>query len=286
MEINSTTFIGTLSQTITYGTILPFYLFLHVLTSPTNLGSPPSSPSKDIAADFDIDPAALAAWAPAFTLSYLIPTILVAFPSPKFTSFSMHQVIMALWEFYPVPFKLFQLGLASYVVAPALSRTTSRSSSAPAQQRATTLNLLKWTYAFAALVGGVSHVITCTLSFSAAFFPSLFTADASSSLSPPNIFVPVAPWQNAKAANLGEGLWWFLGWNMGVSNVAPLVWGVVQLHNAASVKRKGWEGWPVVLAKVGGLTAIGGPGVGVAWLLWKRDEIVMGVEAEEQKKAM
>ena len=79
----------------------------------------------------------------------------------------------------------------------------------------------------------------------------------------------------------------FLGWNMTVSNVAPLVWGVLQLRNAAaSAPGKRWEGWPMVLVKVGAVTAVGGPGAGVAWCLWSRDEIVLKVDGEGEGKKL
>ena len=69
------------------------------------------------------------------------------------------------------------------------------------------------------------------------------------------------PWTTVKVADLEEGLWVLLGWNMGTSNVASLIWGLSQLHNATSMKRRGWEGWSMLLAKVEGLTALDGPGV-------------------------
>lgn len=292
---HSTTIIGTLSQTITYGTILPFYLFLHLFTSPTNLGSPPS-PSNDPTQDFLIDPAELAAWAPAFTISYLLPTILVMLPSPTYTSWSVHQYIMAWWEFYPVPFKM-QILLAKYVfsktIAPPPVVTTSKNGASQSQspalagKKAQTLRLLRYTYLFAASTALLTHVITLTLSLSTVFFPTLFSplggSSAAFSLAPKNVFIPVSPLYHTSVDNLGEGLYHFLVWNMTVSNVAPLLWGLVQLKGA--VERKGgngeWEGWVVAGAKVVGLSLVGGPSAAAVWCCWRRDELVLG-EGEER----
>ncbi|KAL8717473.1 MAG: hypothetical protein Q9225_005280 [Loekoesia sp. 1 TL-2023] len=298
----TTTIIGTLSQTITYCTIVPFYLFLHVLTSPTNLG-PSSAPSNgDPAQDFLIDPAELAAWAPAFALSYLLPTFLVMLPSPKYTSWTIHQYIMAWWELYPIPFKILQLLLSRYIFAriyassspPPLASTSldqkkkaSASRSQPTAQKdnrkSQNLHLLRYTYLTAFAVAVLTHTITLTLSLSAYFFPSLFSSAPSASSPPPfslhpkNIFIPVSPLYHTPINNLGEGLYHFLVWNMQVSNIAPLVWGLLQLRNA--VERKGkeaWEGWAWAGAKVLGCSVVGGPSAGAVWCVWKRDELVLG----------
>ncbi|KAI4182104.1 MAG: hypothetical protein L6R41_006198 [Letrouitia leprolyta] len=290
-----TTIIGTLSQTITYGTILPLYLFLHVLTSPTNLGPSLPSPS-DLTQDFLIEPAELAAWAPSFALSYLLPTFLVILPSPQYTSWTVHQYIMAWWELYPVPFKIFQILLAKYVfkkiyTSSSSTTTTSESKkksatmSQPSSKKAQTLQLLRYTYLAAALISAFTHIITLTLSYSTYFFPSIFSAPSPPStlkslylspfsLSPYSVFVPPSPFHSTPINNLGEGLYHFLLWNMQVSNFAPLVWGLLQYRNACAKKGEEWEGWGVVVGKVAAVSAVAGQGASVAWLAWKREEVV------------
>ena len=192
---------------------------------------------------------------------------------------------MAIWTFYPIPFKILQLLLGRYLFAPILTPTvpSSGSSKSSAQQRATTLALLKKTYAFIVLFAGVSHITTCALSISTVFFPSIFTAATVTNFSPSKVFLPVSPFYSTKVKDIGEGLWVFAGWNNAVSTAAPLFWGLVQLRNAASAKKKGWEGWPIVLAKTGAISAIGGPGVAFAWCLWKRDELVLGTADRNEK---
>lgn len=277
----SITIIGTLSQTITYGTILPLYLFLHVLTSPTNLGPlQPSSSSEDPANAFLIDPAELAAWPIAFTLSYLLPTLLVALPSPTYTSFATHQNIMAVWELYPIPFKIFQVLLARYF-ASLLARDPAPQSAS--QRKASVLKGLRYTYAFSAAVGAVSHIITLTLSYSSVFFPTLYNAASRSGLGPSSVFLGVSPFYSTPVKNLGEGLWHFLIWNMNVSNVAPLLWALLQCRNAHE-GRKEWEGWISVLMKIGAVSMVAGPAAGTAALMWVRDELVLNPEVAEKAK--
>lgn len=88
-----------MSHTITYGSILSLYLFLHLVTSPANL-APGTALAKGVASDLMADPMEFAASLIAFTISYLLRTAVVASQSPESTSFVTHQNIMAFWELY------------------------------------------------------------------------------------------------------------------------------------------------------------------------------------------
>ncbi|KAL9602647.1 MAG: hypothetical protein Q9179_002478 [Wetmoreana sp. 5 TL-2023] len=269
---------------------MPFYCFLHVLNSPTNVALPTST-KDDRVHDLLIEPAQLAAWAPAFTVSYLLPTILVTLPLPTYTSWTVLQYIIAWWEFYPVPFKVLQIVFARYVFGKTFTPSASSSTSAASKKhtsqsqslavkKAETLYLLRQTYLFAASVAIITHIITLTLSLSTYFFPSLFSTAALTkiSLSPRNVFLPVSPFYHTPIKDLGEGLYHFLVWNMTVSNIAPFVWGLLQLR--AAVERNGrghgWEGWGWAWAKVVGLVLIGGPSAAAVWCAWRKDELVLG----------
>lgn len=289
---HSTTIFGLISQTFTFAVTVPFYLSLHLLTSPTSLATlqPPTN-DIDPSAAFLVNPARLLAWPIAFTLSYLLPTFLVTLPCPSYTSFSTRQTIMAFWDLYPIPFKLLQIVLVRVFtsILPPPINPKSKPQSLP-HRKALTLHLLGAIYAFSALVSGLSHIITLTLSLSPLLFPALFTPAARDSLSFGNIFVPVSPWYNEKVEHLGGGLWRFLVWNLAVSEVAPLVWAGVAYWNARlrfaggeggkggedRVRGNGWGVWGAVVGKIAALTLIGGPGVAIAWLAWEREKIVLG----------
>ncbi|CAL8581218.1 hypothetical protein XPA_006919 [Xanthoria parietina] len=256
--------VSQLSQIVTYCIVMPLYLFLHLLTSPTNTASP-SLLTGTVTADNNVataflaaDPADLAAWAPAFALSYLLPSFLVIFPAPRFMSWTVKQYIMASWDLYAVPFKIFQILLAKYVFRKIYTSASGQrgvpvktsTSGEPdkeslAEKKAETLGILRKTYLFAFLTAAVTHVISLTLSLSSVFFPAVFSSSLSSAVeskvygghspyafAPGNIFLPVSPFYTAQVKSPGEGLHHFLVWNMAVSNFAPVVWAGLQLWGA------------------------------------------------------
>ncbi len=260
----STATVSQLSQIVTYCIVMPLYLFLHLLTSPTNTASP-SLLTGTVTADNNVataflaaDPADLAAWAPAFALSYLLPSFLVIFPAPRFMSWTVKQYIMASWDLYAVPFKIFQILLAKYVFRKIYTSASGQrgvpvktsTSGEPdkeslAEKKAETLGILRKTYLFAFLTAAVTHVISLTLSLSSVFFPAVFSSSLSSAVeskvygghspyafAPGNIFLPVSPFYTAQVKSPGEGLHHFLVWNMAVSNFAPVVWAGLQLWGA------------------------------------------------------
>ncbi|KAL8661200.1 MAG: hypothetical protein Q9202_005802 [Teloschistes flavicans] len=275
----STTIVGSLSQALTYSNIVPLYLGLHVLTSPTALATPTTNP----AADFLIDPPSLAAWAPAYSLAYLLPTFLVILPSPKYTSWNTRQNIMAAWELYPIPFKIFQILLARYVFQKATATSSSSSKSSTATLKTTNLALLKNFYIFAAALSAITHVTTLTLTYSPTLFPSLFSSFALTSIHPASVFIPASPLSSARVSSLGEGLARLLVWNATISSLAPLAWGLLMVRNALVFAGRGGE-WVAFAGKVGGVSAVAGPGAGVAWCLWERDRIVLGDEGVKRVK--
>ncbi|KAI4193941.1 MAG: hypothetical protein LQ350_008062 [Teloschistes chrysophthalmus] len=317
-KLISTVIAGTLAQSLTYSTIMPVYLGLHVLTSPTALSSP-----SPLAQDFFIDPPALAAWAPAYALAYMLPTFLVALPAPKYFSWTTRQNIMAWWELYPIPFKIFQILLARYMFdkttgafifptsssAPpsssssAVSKSSSSSTTTTASRKKTTLHLLQNFYLFAIAFSTVTHLITLTLTISPLLFPSLFSSTvvsalhstpSATSLRPTSVLIPSSPFSSVKVTTAGEGLWRLLVWNASISSIAPLIWGLLMVRNAFVVKAAGerstggagGEGdgaWIWFVVKVIGISAVAGPGSGVAWCLWERDTVVLGGSETEGK---
>ncbi|KAI4212382.1 MAG: hypothetical protein LQ351_004952 [Letrouitia transgressa] len=285
--VTFTTIVGLLSQTITYGTIVPLYLFFHLLYSPTSLGSNDTPRNSDPTVDLMVDPAETIAWPIAFTISYLLPTLLVSFPSPDFTSFTTRQIIMAFWELYPIPFRILQTLLVRYLSS-YIAPSTKASSSNQHVKSQSSLRALRYVYAFAAIVGSATHVTTLTLSLSSKFFPSLFKAAAVGQLRPQLVlFTTASPLRTIPVKDMGEGLLHFLQYNMNVSNIAPVVWALIQCRNAFTATAKqewGISDWLVCLTKVTGIYAFAGSGAATAWLMWQRDEMVLGEKEGKEKR--
>ena len=194
---------------------------------------------------------------------------------------------MAFWELYPIPFKLFQILLIRYFSTRSIPQKAVQSSAS--NRRAFSLQSLRYLYAFAALVGGVTHIVTLTLSLSSQAFPSLFSSAAVAQLTPKVIFFVNSPFNVTVIKDAGEGLLHFLQWNMNMSNVAPVLWALILYRNGFEHGGQ-WEGWSVCLAKTVGVYVLGGSGVTMAWLMWRRDELVLGSSASDNdpsiKKAL
>lgn len=194
---------------------------------------------------------------------------------------------MAFWEFYPIPFKLFQILLIRYFSTRSIPQKAVRSSAS--NRRAFSLQSLRYLYAFAALVGGVTHIVTLALSLSSRFFPSLFSSATVAQLTPKVIFfLTNSPFNVKVIKDPGEGLLHIMQWNMNLSNVVPVLWALILYRNGSEHGGQ-WEGWSVCLAKTVGVYVLGGGGVAMAWLMWRRDELVLGSSASDDtsvKKAL
>ncbi len=74
---------------------------------------------------------------------------------------------------------------------------------------------------------------------------------------------------------------------MTISNIAPLVWGMLMKRNAeARVKGEdSEEGLGAMMGKVVGISLLAGPGAGTVWCAWRRDELILGdAEDDGQRK--
>ena len=278
--MRSTTIVGLLSQTITYGSILPLFLCLHLLTSPTGLGPSTSVHQSDGAvAALLVDPIEATAWPIAFTISYLLPTLLVSFQSPQYLSFNSRQIVMAFWELYPVPFKILQIVLTRWLTT-YLTASTKQSEATQRSKTQSSLRSLRNLYAFAALVGFTTHLISLTLSFSTMFFPSLFQPSICKHFHPRTILLPTrSPLSTTTIEDAGEGLLHFLQYNMAISNIAPVLWALIQYRNAIALKaEKEWGLWDWAQCgfKAASLYILAGSGATVGWFMWQRDEMVIG----------
>lgn len=278
-EPPSTTIIGTIAQLSNFALILSLYLFLHHLTSPTSL-DPNRQSHNDSVADLLVDPFEVAAWPIAFTLSYLVLTLLVALPSPTYTSFQTHQVLIAIWILYPIPLKIFQ-SLLSRWFSGTLSPDKGYKSST--QRNARALSGLRYVYLLSIAVGAITHIVTLTISLSSIFFPALFNPDLRAGLSPIAVFLPVSPFSTKPVENPGDGLSNLLTWDMAITGTVSLIWGAVQYRNAHEGRMK-WEGWSIPLLKLSALTLVGGPASAFAAFMWARDEMVLGEAGDSERK--
>lgn len=263
---------GILMQTIGFAVLFPLYLCLHLFTSPlvvtnSTKGAPPSLANMMLIPIGDLQALPI-----SVTLGYTLPIVLMSLPSPAIISFDTHQLFMSLWQIYPIPVALLQMSLAPLLTAIFPPRSKYHSA---ADRNSHLLLYLRGTYIFAFAFASITHVATLTLSVSSLLIPSIFQPTIVPFLHPQLVFLPPAPYTSTPVATMGDGLLNFFLYDEYIGFLATIIWAVTVNHNA----HKGTDTWAELLSlwgKIAGLTLVTGPASAVVWLLWERDEQVLG----------
>ena len=263
-------------QSVGFTIAAPVYYLLHLLTSPTTLSpsvASPSAPSTNLL----VAPRSVSLILPSVFIGYALPGLLMALPSPTYSSFHTHQLYIAVWQIFPLLITLTHLLLStlSTVVVPAKPFY----SSAFARNQAL-LRSLRVVYATALSISTIAHISSLSISFGSLFVPAMFRPDILPSLHPLQVFVPASPISPPPAKSLGDGFHTFLKFDELIGFTASLIWAIALARNARGPAFLGVTGWSSLLARVVGLTLVTGPAGAVITLIWGRDEEVLGGEAE------
>lgn len=273
---------GLLAQSIAFTIIGPIYLWLHLITSPTNLKSSEKK-RTDLTTSTLASTSDLQALPISITLGYVVPAIMMCLPSPTFTSFETHQIWMSIWQVFPIWVAIFQITLSKLfsIVYPVESKYHLA-----AERNAHLISQLRRVYLFAFIFSSITHIAAWTLSISSLLFPALFNPTILPYLHPRRCFLPPIPTSSETTPNLGEGFLNFLLYDEYIGLLATLIWALVINRNvhAGSIT---WEGWLSRLAKVIGVSLLVGPASAAVLLVWERDELVFAaLEDDESKKVV
>lgn len=248
-----------LFQTAGFAMLLPLYLALYVLTSPT-FTTPTSS--NLVVSNVDAIPFGI-------LFGYLPFSTLMALPYSAVLSLKQKIWAIILWQ--PTPH------YAIYIakILSSLSPHKTKTSSIPRQ-----IMHLRAAYKFALLFAVPAHLYVWTLSFTSTFWPSLFASDARTSLHPLNALIPINPLKawNAEAKSISQGSLWLLQWNYWIGGLSYMIFAMT----AKSYATKKMGAKEVVVA-TGRMIAIG-PLAAALTLLWDRDELVLGRGEDTKKK--
>ncbi|KAG4416901.1 hypothetical protein IFR04_009979 [Cadophora malorum] len=269
---------GLIFQNISYTVTVPIWLFIHLLTSP--ISKPFSGTHSN--SILLISPLDLRLLPFSVTLSYIVPTILMALDYPSTVTTLTHQRLIALWQ----PFPLWTI-LVHYTLKTTLStlssssnttknNTTSRLQSSPGT---TYLKTAKHIYRFTLTICILSHLPILLLSLLPptlipSTYPSLHTMSQESPLS---VYIPPFPSPSSKISSLAEGVHTFLIWDVYIGSFAFLLWGMLMYRNAVREK----VAWMGLLGKVGVWCVLGGPIGALTVLLRERDGLVMGEKVKK-----
>ena len=190
-------------------------------------------------------------------------------PSPEFTSYSLHQYVLAYWQFYPLYIYILQFAFARFFSPNRKTATATNHDLSP----------LRTVYVFTLTFSTVTHIASLSLSLSSVLFPSLFAPGIAAEFHPSHIFLPLSPFAPSKLVTLAHGCLNLLQWDSLFVSVLGLFLAVMGFRRAYSS-----NGLVGDIIKVLGLSVVVGPGSAALLILWRRDELVLGARLEGHVK--
>jgi hypothetical protein len=247
---------GILVQNVAYAVILPLYFVLFLSTSPTlspNLSNVLATPDEVFSVPVSI------------ILGFIVPSIAATLPAPSVLSFDNKQIIMAIWQAFPLWVAFVQLISKSLI---GLLFPESRHRQGLLSHR--------FLYGVLFFISGATHIAAAAVSAFSSLFPALFAPEYKGVLDYSNVYVPAAITPATKMPSIVSGMFLLLQWDEIVGGAALLLWAVVLYVMAARDVYQNSLDWLLFLVVTGTLTFIAGPSGTAIALLWARDEHVNG----------
>lgn len=276
---NSDSILGILVFNWAHPVIMPIYLSLHLLTSPTA-----SLPTRS---NVFIDSTDLLTLPLSFIIAYTLPITLLSVP-PSVFGMVFKQTIMAWYQQWNLYIGLTHFMLA-FTLRPLLSNFQSDSAGSLSprsiHKEASTKSsrLLHTAYIFVFIMGSIPYLTTMTISCTASIWPSLFAPSVASSLTLANILIPPNPFSGRQSVDLIQGAVWIIRWENVLASLIMGVWALA-LHRRARCSQGSKMEWKEIIGMVGrlvGYTLVGGPSGVAVGLMWERDCFLLNMEEAE-----
>jgi hypothetical protein len=215
------------------------------------------------------DPAQLSTLPIATTVGLIIPTILMALPSPEWTTSAQHNAFIALWQPFPLWIAISQSFLQFF--APSTSQTATNS-----------MKSLRRLYTFSIAVSALTHLTILLISLNPGFFVkySMLPASAEHALNPTTLFLSRSPF-NTKDVSLRQGCLNLLQYDVLFACGSSLLYGLVEINHGSPA------GAGTILKRLGLFVVLGlliGPGGAAVAAIWERDEAVLGEDVKGAKE--
>ncbi|OIW28252.1 hypothetical protein CONLIGDRAFT_370509 [Coniochaeta ligniaria NRRL 30616] len=272
---------GFVCQNISYTVAAPLYFILHIFTSGT---ASPSVSADDVLPDDALEPRILLL---SNLIAFVVPAVGMALPAHSVVSAETHYNWIAVWQFFPLLYSLFQWAFSRISSTLGLTKSSERQ---PNRSQVSTAVV----YRAALFLTVTTHltILAVALTPALALPPGWPTLSAifdqvtlnsaiipPSLLSPPTVDPKVIP-----ADSLAPAAHFFLIWDVYCGSIALLLWAVYLRRVAAGpTDRFSWTG---LGAKVLAWTAVGGPVAAAAVLLWERDEVLLRRDGAGGKKRL
>ncbi|KAI9756202.1 MAG: hypothetical protein M4579_003942 [Chaenotheca gracillima] len=251
--------------------LMPVYCLLHLFTSPTS--SSPDGESLTISSnDLLVSPTDLYVMPLSLILGFVVPSTLAALPSPRFSTFDEHQIIMAVWQLFPAV-----VGSLQFVLSRLLSNFLPFEPQyrSAAERTARSMQAVRFVYLFGFAIGAVTHIAALTISISSVLLPGMFGGDLATLFHPSKVFVPPLPNTDLKVDNIADGMLYFLHYDQYLGFLSTIIWAST-LFRHARLQKLTMNGLLGLFVRIAGLTLVAGPGSTALVLIWNRDELVVG----------
>lgn len=256
---------GIIAQLATFAVAAPLYCGFQLAVSSTS--------SRPNVHSIAIPRAVLHALPFIFVIGYAVPSGLMLLRTPDVVSFDQKQIIIALWQPWPVYISVMAT-LAHFLLSPFTRNGNSSSSRcSPALQMAPPLRRV---YAFAFANAAIGHVAAWTVSIASAVVPVLFNKRFVDALHPARVFGVSFPSSSSarRVVSVGEGVHAFLQWDFLIGSTGVLLWAAT-LYVLAHRQILGKVSWIGLGVKIALLVLVAGPVATAVELVWERDELVI-----------
>lgn len=254
---------GLLIQMLSYAVITPLYLILHLSTSPTAL-----SPTL---ANTYVNMTDLISIPISITLGFILPAVLLALPAPSVLTSDRKQILMAVWQVFPIWVDVLQRTIPFMVSV--VSNAERKCATSPAKVPGKYIRAMRCVYIFALVLSGFTHISAMTLAATSRLFPSLFAPEYVGMFNPSNVFFPSTISMTTQMPSIGHGALLLLQYDGLIGSASFVLWAST-LYVRAYGRRRVFDRWLSLFAANVLLTALVGPVGCVVALIWARDELV------------
>ncbi|TQN67220.1 Epoxide hydrolase aurD [Colletotrichum shisoi] len=265
--ISYTALWGLAWQLFTFGAMLPVYFLVYIYTSP--ISAKALGPDA-FAAAISVDPAQARALPGSLAIGFVLPTLLVALPSPSVIAPHTQQIAVAVWQGFPL-----WSGIAQAILSRLVGAGASGAVPKPGKHTAASgLADLRRIYALTLPATGL--IFYGVLGY--VFWASEWATDpARETLRA--VFVPPSPFSQAKMASVERGTLALLQWDMYCAALATWSWIAYLSYQTKGVGRAVMD-----LGRLLVWSAVVGPGGAALAVVWGRDvEFMQGVGGGKRK---
>ncbi|MCJ1300474.1 hypothetical protein MMC08_003271 [Hypocenomyce scalaris] len=267
--------LGLLIQNLAYAVITPLYLILHLSTSPTTISPSPADISVDI---FNLISIPI-----SITIGYVLPAVLLALPAPSVLTFGRKQILMAIWQVFPISVDLLQRIIP--VISSTILKGTDKRPTPPTSRAMGYIRAMRGVYLFALILSGFTHISAMTLTATSKFFSGLFAPEYVGIFNPSRVFFPRTISTATQMPSIGHGTLMLLQYDGLIGSASLLIWASA-LFVRAYGRRRIFDRWLSLVAANVLLTGLMGPVGCVVALIWARDELLLSGSEVYAEKSM